>query len=364
MSLRAAVVVISFLAASAVATSTNSDTVVRFRRHLADVPHGWMSEGDAMPHDTARVSFAVSHAAGAVDALLEEYWSRSDPTNSRMYGKWLSKDEIDALVPAHAGAKHAVMTWIAGVLPCATNGTCVVEHSDHIVVTAPVRAMWRMFPGMQWHRFRRAGQSLVAAVGECRLPRAVHSALRLVSGLSDFPPHRRALSQRGSDVASAGSSIPYASSCVDNLAVAVQLLTRCLAQVQSDERGPTSRMADVWRDARAAEASSRCLPGCHRVHEQWLVQQDLTGSVPRVPRPPGNEGLCDLLYADTWHQGHDVHTWHAMRGCRVVRWTTWWGVTPSRTAPGRSKRWTFSTSLAWRPMSVPMQCSMVSSPSG
>ena len=117
MSLRAAVVVISLLAASAVATSTNSDTVVRFRRHLADVPHGWMSEGDAMPHDTARVSFAVSHAAGAVDALLEEYWSRSDPTNSRMYGKWLSKDEIDALVPAHAGAKHAVMTWIAGVLP-------------------------------------------------------------------------------------------------------------------------------------------------------------------------------------------------------------------------------------------------------
>jgi len=200
-------VVCVLLAIVMLATHAVADEVVRFTRQPGALPHGWSQSAAARASEPVRVTLALQHELGTAARLEKELFERADPA-SPMYGRWLSREEIDALAAPAKPAVHAVQAWVSSLTAQAPSLRAEF-HNDVVVIHATVKDMEAVvFPQARWFRFSRGKEVLVAALGRCTLPSTVHEAVRLVSGLSDFPPLQRRRTMASTRAAAAASPIP------------------------------------------------------------------------------------------------------------------------------------------------------------
>lgn len=158
------------------------DRTVLYNRVV--VPPTWHQVGRASQHQRMHFSIAVQQTN--LDQLEERFWAVSDP-RSPDWQKFMTRDEIGAMVASKPDDMVTVRKWLATVLG---SDSSVQQTADAIEVHASVAEVERLFETKLFVFSHDRGRSVIRTMGEHSIPTNIHSSVDLVEGLSDFPMYR------------------------------------------------------------------------------------------------------------------------------------------------------------------------------
>ena len=163
------------LAGSGLATPVSPLAVFH---ELTQLPASWASKR-AAPKDTlikAQIGLKQSNIAWLQEKLLDI----SNPDNPN-YGKWLKKEEVNALTAPSAENIAAVKSWLAA------NGITEVNQAspDWIDFTVPVSKMESLL-GAKYELFHHATDGTVPRTLKYSVPKHLHSVIDMVTPTTAF----------------------------------------------------------------------------------------------------------------------------------------------------------------------------------
>ncbi|NXX49861.1 TPP1 peptidase, partial [Tricholaema leucomelas] len=149
------------------------------------VPPGWQLAGAVSPGQELQLTFALrqrglGRLARVVDAV-------SDPL-SPQYGKFLSLDQLRALVQPSPGTLLAVGKWLRrhGVEQCQSVATL-----DFLQCQMPASVAERLLPGARFQRYVKGALSAIRSPLPYTVPEELAPHLDFVGGLHRFPAQRQ-----------------------------------------------------------------------------------------------------------------------------------------------------------------------------
>ncbi|XP_071383867.1 tripeptidyl-peptidase 1 [Centroberyx affinis] len=153
------------------------------------VPQDWADVGRVRPSEQLELTFALKQQN--VELLEETLRLVSDP-DSAQYGKYLSLEEVSALVRPSELTQKVVRHWLQshGVTDCLT-----VHTQDFLQCTMTTEVAETLLPGSKFHRYIRDGRSLVRSSSPYSVHDDVHQHLDFVGGVHRFPPKGQDLSK-------------------------------------------------------------------------------------------------------------------------------------------------------------------------
>ncbi|XP_051502082.1 tripeptidyl-peptidase 1 [Myxocyprinus asiaticus] len=155
----------------------------------ASVPEDWFLIERVRPLEEVELTFALKQQN--VDQLKELLKRVSDP-DSQQYGKFLSLEEIAALVQPSQLTEKVMQNWLQsnGVKKC---HSVITRDFLQCVMTAQVAET--LLPGTKFHRYRRNGHTLLRSTSLYSVHKDVYQHLDFVGGVHRFPPQGRDLSK-------------------------------------------------------------------------------------------------------------------------------------------------------------------------
>lgn len=148
----------------------------------AGVPRTWVQQHRVGLDEWIHLSFFLN--LRNADMLERELLSRSDPFNTTMYGKWLSKEETDAMImPAPVDVSY-VQQWLQRETGDAGQ---VTLNCIKLRVRAPVAEKLLRTTFSLWTHKVRSQVKVVRASGPYYLPSDVAARVAFVGGVKHFP---------------------------------------------------------------------------------------------------------------------------------------------------------------------------------
>ncbi|XP_075704152.1 tripeptidyl-peptidase 1 [Rhinoderma darwinii] len=151
------------------------------------VPRGW-SPAERLPNnDSVILTFALKQQN--VEKLEELVGRVSDP-DSPHYGRFLSLEQLRALVQPSVETLRTVRTWLEehGVLNCDR-----IVTGDFLQCQTQARTAEKLLPGAKFVRYVKGDKSVVRSSSLYSLDPDVASHIDFVGGLHRFPEERRVL---------------------------------------------------------------------------------------------------------------------------------------------------------------------------
>ena len=160
-------------------------------------PTTWIQGKRANPHARLDLTVALRNDAAGIARLERELLARSDPTNAKMYGNFLSKDAVDALVAPSPDAVGRVLAWVHANAAGAPDTVTITQPSpDFITVTNVTVAAAERLLRTQYFEYRHVGgkHAVVRAGAAYYAPRDVS----FVGPTVRFPAVQRRRTRRSS----------------------------------------------------------------------------------------------------------------------------------------------------------------------
>ncbi|XP_005992753.1 tripeptidyl-peptidase 1 isoform X2 [Latimeria chalumnae] len=153
------------------------------------IPVGWTHLGLVEATDTVILTFALKQQN--TDRLKELLISVSDP-DSLQYGKYLSLNELSALVQPSELTSHTVHEWLLnyGVENCWT-----VQTLDFLQCSMEARTAEKLLPGSQFNRYVSGQQTIVRSPVPYRIYEGLAEHIDFVGGMHRFPSNRKVVSR-------------------------------------------------------------------------------------------------------------------------------------------------------------------------
>lgn len=148
------------------------------------IPDAWRSLGRVDPSETLSLTFALRQQNVArLAALVEEVSTPGSPA----YGKFLSLDEVRALVAPSPRTVGALHKWLQShdVQDCHEVGT-----RDFLRCLMPASTAEHLLPGAQFHRFGKGELRVIRSPQRYTLSEEMAEHLDFVGGLHRFPSER------------------------------------------------------------------------------------------------------------------------------------------------------------------------------
>lgn len=148
-------------------------------------PVDWQKAGLANGNDVIRLTFAVKHSN--VDKLLEAFWDVSSPDSAK-YGKFLSQDDLIALVRPSEQATTGVGDWLRSAGVDLARSCSWTRGREFLSCTLTCDKASSLLD-VQWYRFKHSQlKSPVLRAGQhYSVPSAVAKYLDFVGGVHRFP---------------------------------------------------------------------------------------------------------------------------------------------------------------------------------
>uniref|UniRef100_A0A8C8SG18 Tripeptidyl-peptidase 1 n=1 Tax=Pelusios castaneus TaxID=367368 RepID=A0A8C8SG18_9SAUR len=165
------------------------------------VPAGWSHVGRVAPLDELVLTFAIRQRN--VEHLADLVGRVSDP-DSPHYGKYLSLEELGALVQPSPLTLSTVQKWLGAY---SIQGCKTISTMDFLECIVPASTAERLLPGAQFHRYVSGQRSVVRSP----VPYTIHEELAehidFVGGLHRFPAEGKVMNRASvmeEEVAAAG----------------------------------------------------------------------------------------------------------------------------------------------------------------
>jgi len=166
-----------------------------------DARNGWIASGQAAASTVLSLKF-IMRPAEPSSSLDRAFHAVSDPLNSTgRFRRYLSHDEIAALVSPQPGAEKALQEWWAAA--GAKGHWTRSRHGDVLTMTCTVEHLLRVFPEAAMHRFEHpsmSGDGIFRSLTPAALPAALSDHVLSVLGLGDFGAPPRAVRARSSKI--------------------------------------------------------------------------------------------------------------------------------------------------------------------
>ncbi|XP_052385958.1 tripeptidyl-peptidase 1 isoform X2 [Carassius gibelio] len=144
----------------------------------ASVPEDWILVGRVGSLEEVELTFALKQQN--VNQMEELLKLVSDP-DSHQYGKYLSLEEVAALVRPSQLTEKVVQNWLQshGVKNCHT-----VVTQDFLQCVMTVQVAEKLLPGTKFHRYRRGSNTLLRSTSLYSVHEDVHQHLDFGKGIS------------------------------------------------------------------------------------------------------------------------------------------------------------------------------------
>lgn len=146
---------------------------------LLEIPANWIDKGLAPSSDNIRAQIGLkqSNVAGLQAKLLDI----SDP-RSKNYGKWLSKDEVNAFTAPPTENVEAIKAWLssAGITDIST------PSPDWIEFTAPVSQMNTLLNAKYESFWHSIDDRTVPRTREYSIPASLHDMIDMITPTTAF----------------------------------------------------------------------------------------------------------------------------------------------------------------------------------
>ncbi|XP_059375070.1 tripeptidyl-peptidase 1 isoform X2 [Carassius carassius] len=144
----------------------------------ASVPEDWILVGRVGSSEEVELTFALKQQN--VNQMEELLKLVSDP-DSHQYGKYLSLEEVAALVRPSQLTEKVVQNWLQshGVKNCHT-----VVTQDFLQCVMTVQVAEKLLPGTKFHRYRRDSHTLLRSTSLYSVHEDVHQHLDFGKGIS------------------------------------------------------------------------------------------------------------------------------------------------------------------------------------
>lgn len=148
-------------------------------QQLPQVPAGWESKGAATQEHTVKAQIGLKQ--NNIKALQAKLMDISNP-DSKNYGKWMSKEEIDALVAPSADNVKAVKSWLAGA------GITEVSQptSDYIEFVVPVSKLETLLNTKYEAYHHKATGQVAARTLKYSVPKSLHGMIDMITPTTAF----------------------------------------------------------------------------------------------------------------------------------------------------------------------------------
>ncbi|KAG1972546.1 peptidase S8 and S53 domain-containing protein [Pimephales promelas] len=155
----------------------------------ASVPEDWILVERVGPLEEVELTFALKQQN--VNQMEELLKLVSDP-DSQQYGKYLSLEEVAALVQPSQLTEKVVQSWLQshGVINCHT-----VVTRDFLQCVMTVQVAEALLPGSKFHRYRRDSHTVLRSTSLYSVQEDVHQHLDFVGGVHRFPPKGKEISK-------------------------------------------------------------------------------------------------------------------------------------------------------------------------
>eukprot|EP00747_Dinoflagellata_sp_TGD_P137215 gnl/TRDRNA2_/TRDRNA2_175650_c0_seq1.p1 gnl/TRDRNA2_/TRDRNA2_175650_c0~~gnl/TRDRNA2_/TRDRNA2_175650_c0_seq1.p1 ORF type:complete len:610 (-),score=150.65 gnl/TRDRNA2_/TRDRNA2_175650_c0_seq1:356-2185(-) len=147
-------------------------------------PPSWNIGGRANPLQW--VHFIIAVKQQNLKQLEEKFWAVADP-KSPEWRKFMSIEEIDAMVASRDADKITVASWLEAEL---SKEARTEMTSDSIEVRCTVGDAEKLFDTRFFTYTHDKGHTIIRSVGTHSIPVDVHAAIDFVEGVADFPMHR------------------------------------------------------------------------------------------------------------------------------------------------------------------------------
>lgn len=143
---------------------------------------GWTEEGPADKNAILKLTIALRQSN--MEKLEKMFWERSDPKHAD-YSKWLSVEELTAIIAPPTSAIAKVSSWLVA-------GGAKIEGmpvtKDYIFASAPV-SVWSRLLFTEFSSYFHAEQNarLIKANGAYSLPQNIAALVNLVVGVKGLP---------------------------------------------------------------------------------------------------------------------------------------------------------------------------------
>ncbi|XP_052437358.1 tripeptidyl-peptidase 1-like [Carassius gibelio] len=155
----------------------------------SSVPEDWTLVEGVKPLEEVELTFALKQQK--VKQLKELLKLVSDP-DSHQYGKYLSLEEVAALVKPSKLTENLVQNWLQGhgVKNCHT-----VVTRDFLQCVMTVQVAEALLPGAKFHRYKRHSHTVLRSTSLYSVHKDVHRHLDFVGGIHRFPPKGKNISK-------------------------------------------------------------------------------------------------------------------------------------------------------------------------
>nr|POE46177.1 tripeptidyl-peptidase sed2 [Quercus suber] len=146
---------------------------------LLDIPLEWVSKGLAPDSDRIRAQIGLKQSN--IPGLQAKLLDISNPTSSN-YGKWLSKDEVNAFTAPTAENVEAVKAWLtaAGITDIST------PAPDWIEFTAPVSQMNDLLDAKYESFWHSIDDRTIPRTRQYSVPASLHDVIDMITPTTAF----------------------------------------------------------------------------------------------------------------------------------------------------------------------------------
>jgi len=162
------------LAALAVAAQESITIASRSAEHPK-----WIVERDAHPNE--EIDFKILLKQRNLDQLNSKFWEVNDPKNVN-YGKFLTKEEIAAMVGAPQESVKRVFNWL---IKGGVHKKNIHVFSDFLQVKASVTSASKLF-STQFVQYRSATKAHLRILGDANIPAHLAEDIDFVAGISEL----------------------------------------------------------------------------------------------------------------------------------------------------------------------------------
>jgi tripeptidyl-peptidase I len=175
-----------FTFVSLVTTGLSLPTVLH--ESFNGVPPRWQKVEKSVDSNQM-ISIKVGIKYNKIDVLENELLKRSDPFNKNLYGKWLRKDQVDALIAPNISSVTAVKKWL--------NTTYIQSVSKGAWLTTTMTVNeWERRIGQPLSTFKHdeTGQIILRLASDCYLPSNIAPIVDIVHpSIGRFPQIKKKL---------------------------------------------------------------------------------------------------------------------------------------------------------------------------
>ena len=124
------------------------------------VPTEWVRKGRVDPNEKLQLIFAVSQSEVGKEKLETELLARSDPENKEMYGKWMSKEQIDNML-RNPTATNAVAAFVRSHFNGPQDSFTLTSGGDFLQVQTTAAKAESMLKAKYYHYTHKNGKTTI-----------------------------------------------------------------------------------------------------------------------------------------------------------------------------------------------------------